>query len=65
MFVDNTIIESIAWLVVGFVPTYGAMELAWRVAKRRIKDENRRKRRITTVQERVAGSTVIPAAERN
>ncbi len=52
------------WLTIGFLPTYGAMELAWRIAKRRMKEENRR-RRITTAQERVAGSTVIPAAERN
>jgi hypothetical protein len=64
MFADNTIVESIVWLVIGFIPTYGAMELAWRVAKRRMKEENRR-RRTTTAQERVAGSTVIPAAERN
>ena len=27
--------ESIVWLAIGFVPTYGAMELAWRIAKRR------------------------------
>jgi hypothetical protein len=65
MFADNTIVESIVWLVIGFIPTYGAMELAWRVAKRRMKEGNRRRRRTTTTQERVAGSTVIPAAERN
>jgi hypothetical protein len=33
--------ESIVWLAIGFVPTYGAMELAWRIAKRRIKDKVR------------------------
>jgi hypothetical protein len=65
MFADNTIVESIVWLAIGFVPTYGAMELAWRIAKRRMKDENRRKRRTTTVQDGVAESTVVPAAERN
>jgi hypothetical protein len=65
MFADNTIVESIVWLVIGFVPTYGTMELAWRLAKKRMKDDNRRKRRITTIQERVTGSVVIPAAERN
>ena len=31
--------ESIMWLAIGFVPTYGAMELAWRIAKRRIRDK--------------------------
>ncbi len=34
--------ESIVWLAIGFVPTYGAMELAWRIAKRRIRDKVRR-----------------------
>ena len=33
--------ESIVWLAIGFVPTYGAMELAWRIAKRRIRDRVR------------------------
>ncbi len=33
--------ESIVWLAIGFVPTYGAMELAWRIAKRRIRDKVR------------------------
>jgi hypothetical protein len=54
MFADNTIVENIVWLAIGFVPTYGAMELAWKIANRRMKDMNRR--RTTTVQER-AGAT--------
>jgi hypothetical protein len=33
------LIENIMWLAIGFVPTYGAMELAWRIAKRRIREE--------------------------
>jgi hypothetical protein len=33
--------ENIVWLAIGFVPTYGAMELAWRIAKRRIRDKVR------------------------
>jgi hypothetical protein len=36
-----TMFESIMWLAIGFVPTYGAMELAWRIAKRRIRDKVR------------------------
>ncbi len=31
------IIESVAWIVMGFAPTLAAMELAWRiVGKRRL-----------------------------
>jgi hypothetical protein len=30
-------LENIIWLAIGFVPTYGAMELTWRLAKRSIK----------------------------
>jgi hypothetical protein len=50
--------ESIIWLAIGFASTYGAMELAWRMAKRRIKD----KRRTTTFLE-IAASTMTPAAK--
>jgi hypothetical protein len=28
-------IESVAWVVLGFAPTLAAMELAWRIAGRR------------------------------
>ncbi|HEY9386437.1 MAG TPA: hypothetical protein VIP70_05320 [Nitrososphaeraceae archaeon] len=27
--------ESILWVAIGFIPTYAAMELAWRVAAKR------------------------------
>ena len=50
--------ESIMWLVIGFAPTYGAMELAWRIAKRRMKD----KRRTTTFPE-IAASTMTSVAK--
>jgi hypothetical protein len=49
MFADNTIVESIVWLAIGFVPTYGAMDLAWKIVKRRMEDKNRR--RTAAVQE--------------
>ena len=29
-------IESIGWIVVGFVPTLAAMEVAWRIGRRRL-----------------------------
>jgi hypothetical protein len=41
MFADNTIVENIVWLAIGFVPTYGAMELAWKIANRRMKVQER------------------------
>jgi hypothetical protein len=28
--------ESVAWIVLGFVPTLVAMEAAWRIGKRRL-----------------------------
>jgi hypothetical protein len=30
------IFEAIAWIAVGFVPTYVAMEAAWRVGRQRL-----------------------------
>jgi hypothetical protein len=27
--------ENILWLAIGFIPTYAAMELAWRIAVKR------------------------------
>ena len=30
-------IESIAWITLGFLPMFGSMELAWRLSKRRSK----------------------------
>jgi hypothetical protein len=29
------IAESIAWVVLGFLPVFGSMEVAWRLGKRR------------------------------
>jgi hypothetical protein len=34
-------LDSVIWILIGFLPTYGAMELAWRIAKRRINDKER------------------------
>jgi hypothetical protein len=31
------IIESIAWITLGFLSMFGSMELAWRLGKRRFK----------------------------
>jgi hypothetical protein len=33
---EMEIIESIGWVVLGFVPTLVAMEAAWRIGKRRL-----------------------------
>jgi len=33
-------LENIIWLVIGFVPTYLAMELSYRVATKRISKKN-------------------------
>jgi hypothetical protein len=30
-------LENILWLAIGFIPTYAAMELAWKVALKRSK----------------------------
>lgn len=57
------LIENIMWLAIGFVPTYGAMELAWRIAKRRLKDK-RRTTSTTTIPEIGTVSTMTPSAER-
>ena len=51
-------LDSLIWIVIGFLPTYGAMELAWRMAKRRMKD----KRRTTTFPE-IAASTMTSVAK--
>jgi hypothetical protein len=51
------------WLAIGFVPTYGAMELAWRIAKRRLKDKRRTTGTIT-IPEIGTASTMTPSAER-
>ena len=57
------LIENIMWLAIGIVPTYGAMELAWRIAKRRLKDK-RRTTSTTTIPEIGTASTMTPSAER-
>ena len=43
----NYFLDSLIWIVIGFLPTYGAMELAWRMAKRGMNE----KERITAVPE--------------
>jgi hypothetical protein len=30
------LLESIGWIVLGFAPTLAAMEVAWRIGKRRL-----------------------------
>ena len=42
--------ESIMWFAIGFGLTYGAMELAWRIAKRRMKDKRRVSEIATTIK---------------
>jgi hypothetical protein len=32
--------ENILWLAIGFIPTYAAMELAWKVSVKRSKIKN-------------------------
>jgi hypothetical protein len=44
-------LDNVIWLMIGFLPTYGAMELAWRMAKRMATSKNK-----TTVTE---GETII------
>jgi len=29
------IIESIAWIILGFLPMFGSLELAWRLSEKR------------------------------
>jgi hypothetical protein len=51
-------LDFIIWIVIGFLPTYGAMELAWRMARRRTNNKGR----LTAVPEI---NTTIPTAHRN
>ncbi|MFZ0511163.1 MAG: hypothetical protein WAM14_06120 [Candidatus Nitrosopolaris sp.] len=32
-------IESIVWIMIGFIPTLTTMEIAWRIANRRVREE--------------------------
>jgi hypothetical protein len=34
-------LDSIFWLAIGFLPTYGAMELSWRIARRISANKNK------------------------
>lgn len=51
-------VENIIWLVIGFAPTYGAMELAWRISKRMLKNRIE----ATIAPEMVSTSSTLPAA---
>ena len=51
--------DNIIWLAIGFIPTYAAMELAWRMAKGMTMISKRK-----TVAEEQAASYIAAAEQR-
>ena len=46
-------LDSIFWVAIGFLPTYGAMKLSWRIARR---ISSNKKRTGETEEETIAAS---------
>jgi hypothetical protein len=49
--------ENILWLAIGFIPTYAAMELAWKVSVKRSKIKSEKD--IEAKEIKVAGGTPV------
>jgi hypothetical protein len=43
------IIDSIAWVTLGFLPMFGSMEVAWRLKKRRLERTIGKKKELMSV----------------
>jgi hypothetical protein len=45
------ILESIAWITLGFVPVFGSMELAWRLRKKLVVSKSRAEGETNVIEE--------------
>jgi hypothetical protein len=57
------ILESIAWITLGFVPVFGSMELAWRLRKKLVVSKSRAKGETNVIEESPHSTKSSPSSE--
>jgi hypothetical protein len=57
------ILESIAWITLGFVPVFGSMELAWRLRKKLVVSKSRAKGETNVIEETPHSTKSSPSSE--
>jgi DsbC/DsbD-like thiol-disulfide interchange protein len=51
--------ENILWLAIGFIPTYAAMELAWKVSVKRSKIKSEKDKDIEAKEMKAVAGTPV------
>ena len=57
------ILESIAWITLGFLPLFGSMELAWRLHKKLVVSKYRAERETDVIEESPHSTKSSPSSE--
>ena len=57
------ILESIAWITLGFVPVFGSMELAWRLRKKLVVSKSKAEGETHAIEECSHSTKPLPSSE--
>jgi hypothetical protein len=57
------ILESIAWITLGFLPVFGSMEIAWRLRKKLVVSKSRAEGVIDVIKENLHSTKSSPSSE--
>ena len=57
------ILESIAWITLGFLPVFGSMELAWRLRRKLVVSKSRAEGVTDVIKENLHSTKSSPSSE--
>jgi hypothetical protein len=57
------ILDSIAWITLGFLPVFGSMELAWRLRRKLVVSESRAEGETDVIEESLHSTKSSPSSE--
>jgi hypothetical protein len=57
------ILESVAWITLGFLPVFGSMELAWRLGKKVVVSKSRAEGETDVITESPRSTKSSPSSE--
>jgi hypothetical protein len=57
------ILDSIAWITLGFLPAFGSMELAWRLRRKLVVSKSRAEGETDVIEESLHSTKSSPSSE--
>jgi hypothetical protein len=57
------ILDSIAWITLGFLPAFGSMELAWRLRRKLVVSKSRAEGETDVIEESLNSTKSSPSSE--